>query len=142
MAQMASRTFIPRNGKIPNIFTPTKFDLYTPMTYSYFMEFIETPIFTRLVLELLPDDEYRELQFMLADNPSCGDIIQGGGGIRKVRFSAKGKGKSGGVRVIYYWMTARGQIYMLLIYPKNKKDTLTDKETSILWELVKELAHG
>ena len=112
------------------------------MTYSHFMEFIETPIFTRLVLELLPDDEYRELQFMLADNPSCGDIIQGGGGIRKVRFSAKGKGKSGGVRVIYYWMTEKGQIYMLLIYPKNKKDTLTDKETGILRELVKELAHG
>lgn len=61
------------------------------------MKFIETPIFTRLVLELLPDDEYRELQFMLADNPSCGDIIQGGGGIRKVRFSAKGKGKIGAV---------------------------------------------
>ena len=112
------------------------------MTYSNTMEFIETPVFTRLVLELLPDDEYRELQFMLGDNPSCGDIIQGGGGIRKVRFSAKGKGKSGGVRVIYYWMTAKGQIYMLLIYPKNKKDTLTDKETSILRELVKELAHG
>lgn len=91
------------------------------MTYSNAMEFIETPVFTRLVLELLPDDEYRELQFMLADNPSCGDIIQGGGGIRKVRFSAKGKGKSGGVRVIYYWMTARGQIYMLLIYSKNKR---------------------
>ncbi|HEU6437986.1 MAG TPA: type II toxin-antitoxin system RelE/ParE family toxin [Nitratidesulfovibrio sp.] len=106
------------------------------------MEFIETPTFTRLLLQLLPDDEYRELQYMLADNPACGDLIQGGGGIRKVRFSAQGKGKSGGVRVIYYWLSSRGQIYMLLIYPKSKKDTLTDKETSVLRELAKELAHG
>ncbi|MDR3045342.1 MAG: type II toxin-antitoxin system RelE/ParE family toxin [Desulfovibrio sp.] len=106
------------------------------------MEFIETPTFTRLLLQLLPDDEYRELQYMLADNPACGDLIQGGGGIRKVRFSAQGKGKSGGVRVIYYWLSSRGQIYMLLIYPKSKKDTLTDKEISVLRELAKELAHG
>lgn len=59
MAQRTSRTFVPHNQEAPNIFTPTKFDLYTPLTYSHFMEFIETPIFTRLVLELLPDDEYR-----------------------------------------------------------------------------------
>lgn len=54
----------------------------------------------------------------------------------------EGKGKSGGVRVIYYWMTARRQIYALLIYPKNKKDTLTDRGTNLLRELVKELLHG
>lgn len=106
------------------------------------MEFIETPTFTRLLMGLLSDDEYRELQGVLAENPSCGDIIQGGGGIRKVRFSAKGKGKSGGVRVIYYWRSAAHQIYFLVIYPKNKKDTLTDKETAILRALVKELGHG
>ena len=106
------------------------------------MEFIETPVFTRCIEALLSDDEYRELQFQLATNPACGDLIKGGGGIRKVRFSAKGKGKSGGVRVIYYWITAKYQIYMLLVYPKNKKDTLSDKETAILRELVKELPHG
>lgn len=94
MAQMASKTFVPRNQEAPNIFTPTKFDLYTPMTYSHFMEFIETPIFTRLVLELLPDDEYRELQFMLADNPSCGDIIQGGEESVKFGFPLKEKAKA------------------------------------------------
>jgi len=117
-------------------------DQYAIGVYLHAMEFIETPTFTRLLLQLLPDDEYRELQYMLADNPACGDLIQGGGGIRKVRFSAQGKGKSGGVRVIYYWLSSRGQIYMLLIYPKSKKDTLTDKETSVLRELAKELAHG
>ncbi len=78
------------------------------------MEFIETPIFTRLILELLTDDEYRVLQCTLAKRPESGDLIKGSGGLRKIRVAAKGKGKSGGVRVIYYWITAKGQIYMLL----------------------------
>lgn len=103
------------------------------------MEFIETPTFTRLILELLPDDEYRQLQIELMENPERGDLIKQGGGIRKVRFALPGKGKSGGIRVIYYWKKSDHQIYMLLAYPKSKRDTLTDKETAILRELVKEL---
>ena len=107
------------------------------------MEFIETPIFTRLVLELLTDDEYRELQFSLWERPDQGKLIKGGGGIRKVRVASKGKGKSGGVRVIYYWITARGQIYMLLAFLKNKKDDLTTEELAVLNALVrKELGDG
>ena len=94
------------------------------------MEFIETPTFTRLVQELLSDEEYRGLQNTLANDPDCGDLIKGGGGIRKVRHSAQGRGKSGGVR---------HQIYMLVVYPMSKKDDLSDKETAILRELVKEL---
>ena len=113
------------------------------MTYYLFMEFIETPIFTRLVLELLTDDEYRMLQFSLMERPDHGDLIKGSGGIRKIRVAVKGKGKSGGVRVIYYWITARGQIYMLLAYPKNKKDDLNAEELAVLRALVqKELGHG
>ena len=103
------------------------------------MEFIETPTFTRLILELLPDDDYRQLQTELMENPERGDLIKQGGGIRKVRFALPGKGKSGGIRVIYYWMKTDHQIYMLLAYPKSKRDNLTDKETAILRELVKEL---
>lgn len=103
------------------------------------MEFIETPTFTRLVTDLLSDEEYRELQEALVENPERGDLIKAGGGIRKVRHGSGGRGKSGGVRVIYYWASAAGQIYMLLVYPKSKKDTLTDKETAILRKLVKEL---
>ena len=107
------------------------------------MEFIETPIFTRLVLELLTDDEYRALQLTLAEQPETGDIIKGSGGLRKIRVAAKGRGKSGGARVIYYWIMAKGQIYMLLAYPKNKKDNLSAEETAILRALVeKELGHG
>lgn len=73
----------------------------------------ETSIFTKIIRELLSDDNYRELQATLINNPELGDIIKGSGGIRKCRWSMPGKGKSGGLRVIYYWITAEQQIYML-----------------------------
>ena len=103
------------------------------------MEFIETPTFTRLLADLLTDDEYAGLQNVLVENPQRGEIIKGGGGIRKLRHALPGRGKSGGVRVIYYWVRDDGQIYMLLIDPKSKKDDLTDRETALLREFVKEL---
>ena len=103
------------------------------------MEFIETPTFSRLLAGLLTDDEYSGLQSVLVENPSLGDIIKGGGGIRKLRHALPGRGKSGGVRVIYYWLRDDGQIYMLLIYPKSKKDNLSERETALLREFVKEL---
>jgi hypothetical protein len=103
------------------------------------MEFIETSTFTRMVTELLSDDEYRELQNILVEDPERGDIIKGGGGIRKLRHAVQGRGKSGGVRVIYYWVKDNHQIFMLVVYPKSKKDNLTDKETAILREYVKRL---
>jgi hypothetical protein len=103
------------------------------------MEFIETQTFTRLVTALLADDEYSDLQNELVANPARGNIIKGGGGIRKLRYAIQGRGKSGGVRVIYYWIKDEHLIYMLLIYPKSEKDDLTDKETAILRALVKEL---
>ena len=123
-------------GKANSCFSP-------PMAYNFPMVFIETPIFTRLILELLTDDEYRTLQLSLTERPEQGSVIRGSGGIRKVRAAAKGMGKSGGIRVIYYWVTARGQIYMLLAYPKNRKDNLTAEELAALRALVvKELGHG
>jgi mRNA-degrading endonuclease RelE of RelBE toxin-antitoxin system len=64
--------------------------------------FIETRLFTRLVLQYLDDDEYHELQKVLMNNPETGDIIPGSGGLRKVRWRAQGRGKRGGYRVIYY----------------------------------------
>ena len=103
------------------------------------MEFIETPTFTRMLVEMLTDDEYAGLQQVLVVNPDAGDIVKGGGGIRKLRHALPGRGKRGGVRVIYYWLRKDGQIFRLLIYPKSKKDTLTARETAILFELVKEL---
>lgn len=103
------------------------------------MEFIETPVFTRQVTALLDDDDYAALQNKLAQHPDLGDVLQGGGGIRKLRHALPGKGKSGGVRVIYYWLRDDGQIYMLLIYPKSKKDNLSPSEIAVLREFVKDL---
>lgn len=111
----------------------------TPMADT--LVFIETSVFTRQITELLEDDEYQELQADLMDDPARGDLIQGGGGIRKVRCAARGKGKSGGIRVIYYWLQEDGQIFMLLAYPKSDQDNLTDQQTATLRKLVKDIAN-
>jgi hypothetical protein len=68
------------------------------------MVFVETPTFTRQVTELLSDEEYRALQNTLVEDPEHGDLIKGGGGIRKVRHALQGRGRSGGARAIYYWV--------------------------------------
>lgn len=99
------------------------------------MIFIETPIFTEDVLELLSDEEYSEFQKYLADNPLVGDVIQQTGGLRKVRWSAQGKGKRGGVRVIYYHVTADSQIRLILIYKKGIQDDLTPEQKKMLRQL-------
>jgi mRNA-degrading endonuclease RelE of RelBE toxin-antitoxin system len=106
------------------------------------MEFVETSVFTKALHALLSDDEYRQLQNLLWRDPLAGDLVKGGGGIRKIRFGIEGRGKSGGVRVIYYWIPPDEEIYMLLIYPKSKKDSLSAEETAVLRALVKELSNG
>lgn len=103
------------------------------------MEFIETPTFTRAITLLMSDDAYASMQIALVQNPALGDVIRGGGGIRKLRHAQSGRGKRGGVRVIYYWLSEDHQIYMLLAYAKSVKDTLSAQELSVLRELVKEL---
>ena len=83
------------------------------------ISFVETKLFTRLVQEYLSDDEYSQLQHALAADPEVGPVIPGSGGVRKMRWSVAGRGKRGGLRVIYYLRTRRGQIWMLTLYPKN-----------------------
>lgn len=100
------------------------------------MEYIETTHYTRIIADYLSDDEQGKFQAYLIENPDDGDIIKGTGGIRKIRWSAKGKGKSGGVRIIYYWRTARDHIYLLTIYGKNEASTLTAKEKEYLKKMV------
>ena len=99
------------------------------------MIFIETPIFTADLNEFLTDDEYTEFQQYLADNPRSGDVIQDTGGLRKIRWASNGKGKRGGVRVIYYHLNADAQIRLLLIYKKGMQDNLTEKQKKILRKL-------
>ena len=88
------------------------------------LTFIETKLFTRLVCGYLSDDEYAALQWTLANDPTVGDLVKGTGGVRKVRWGMAGRGKRGGVRVIYYARTHRGEIWMLTIYPKNVAESI------------------
>lgn len=87
-------------------------------------EFIETPTFTKLLDRYLDDDEYRELQAYLNVHPEAGKVVPGSGGVRKVRWAAEGRGKRGGLRVIYYLRLVDGQIWMLTIYGKNVREDI------------------
>lgn len=89
---------------------------------------VETPIFIRRAEKLLTEDEHAELITYLARHPEAGDEIVGTGGVRKVRFAAKSKGKSGGVRVIYYFYDRAIPLYALLIYGKNERADLTAEQ--------------
>ena len=106
------------------------------MTYIPGMIFVETPLFTRRVKELLDDDAYGELQALLSGDPEAGDLIEGTGGLRKLRVAAKGHGKRGGARVIYYHFVSRDNIALLTIYPKNEQSDLTDAERKALRRIV------
>ncbi len=105
------------------------------------MVFIETPIFTKLIKELLSDEEYRQLQEALLLRPGSGDLIPNGGGLRKIRWTMRGVGKRGGVRTIYYWNTPDDTIYMLTVYKKNAQENLTPSQLKTLRRLVEEWLH-
>jgi hypothetical protein len=100
------------------------------------MVIFETSIFTKKIATLLNDEEYRALQNILVEMPGSWDIIQGSGGIRKMRWGASGRGKRGGARVIYYWATQHDQIFMLYAYAKNERDDLTKEQLSVIRDVV------
>lgn len=94
---------------------------------SHTIEFIETPMFTRQIMQIATDDELKELQKELIESPDKGDLIQKTGGLRKIRMATGNQGKSGSARVIYFLATAE-VIYLVMAYPKSTKDSLTDAE--------------
>lgn len=100
------------------------------------MEFIETSVFTKTITEALTDDEFRSLQSMLSLSPASGSLIRGSGGIRKVRWARNKRGKSGGLRIIYYWITKDDQILLLFAYSKSVKEDLTPAQLKQLKKLV------
>jgi hypothetical protein len=87
-------------------------------------EFIETPFFAKAVERYLDDDEYAALQAHLNKNPDAGAVVPGSGGVRKLRWVAEGRGKRGGLRIIYFVRLARGHIWMLTIYGKNVTENI------------------
>jgi mRNA-degrading endonuclease RelE of RelBE toxin-antitoxin system len=101
--------------------------------------FIETRLFTKLVIEYLTDEEYGALQESLMRNPDVGPVIPGSGGIRKIRWAAQGRGKRGGYRIIYYVRRTHGVIWMLTMYPKNVAENIP---THVLKQIRKEVEDG
>jgi mRNA-degrading endonuclease RelE of RelBE toxin-antitoxin system len=87
-------------------------------------EFIETPLFTKILPRYLNDDDYAKLQNALNAQPEAGDLVPGSGGVRKMRWGVQGRGKRGGLRVIYYFRTTRGLIWMLTLYAKNVRESI------------------
>ena len=101
---------------------------------------IEVPMFTKKWHELgLTDEELRNLENVLLENPKAGDAIQGTGGLRKIRVSmeSKGKGKRGGARVIYVDIEVKETVYFINVYTKNEKDDLTEDEKKAFKTMVK-----
>ena len=103
------------------------------------MEFIETSIFTKLIYTYLSDDEYLGLQVFLLKYPEAGKIVPGSGGVRKLRWAMAGRGKRGGVRVIYFFKKHDNEIWMLTIYGKSQVENIP---AHILRDIAEELKHG
>ncbi|WP_203521958.1 toxin [Sodalis sp. dw_23] len=103
--------------------------------------FIELPPFERLRKTYLADDEYRSFQQMLLNNPQCGVVIQHTGGLRKVRFGdvRRGKGKRGGIRMIYYWWIEKSHFLLFTLYDKDELDDLSKPQRETLREMLEKL---
>lgn len=108
------------------------------MAYSQGVWFIETPVFSNQLYGLLSDDEYRALQLAITLRPEQGALIQGSGGLRKLRWAGHGTGKRGGLRVIYYWDRAEELIYLLFLYSKGEQQDLTPHQLKLLRSIVQE----
>jgi len=102
--------------------------------------FIEVPLFTKRWKEIgLKDDDLLRLQIMLLKDPQSGPVMEGTGGIRKVRFPIENRGKSGSIRVCYTDFEEYEATYLITAFKKNEQENLTEAEKIILKKLVKSL---
>jgi hypothetical protein len=99
---------------------------------------VETSVFTRQIRNVMSDEEYHRLQVLLVSQPGLGALIPGGHGLRKLRWRAEGRGKRGGVRIIYYWAVRTDKILMLYVYPKNEQEDLTPNQLKLLRKIVEQ----
>ncbi len=101
--------------------------------------FVELPTFARHRADYLDDDAFRELENLLMKNPVAGDLIPDTGGLRKLRFAdaRRGKGKRGGLRVIYYWWDAGSQFWLFTLYDKDEMADLTPQQRKALKAMIK-----
>jgi len=101
-----------------------------------YLTFIETKIFSKRIAGLLSDDEIASFQSELAENPEKGPVIEGTGGLRKVRWGLRQKGKSGGLRVIYLYLKMRNLIYLVFVFSKDESEDLTPSQKKQLKAIV------
>ncbi|TFH72502.1 transcriptional regulator [Gammaproteobacteria bacterium LSUCC0112] len=101
------------------------------------MIFIEAGIFTKLLQNYLTDDQYQRLQNYLIQTPDAGKIIKGSGGVRKIRWASGDSGKSGGIRVIYFWKNAHHEIWMLTLDNKSEQSTISGHLLKKIAEAIK-----
>jgi hypothetical protein len=99
----------------------------------------ETSSYLAWAEKALTEDERSSVVDLLAANPTCGVILKDTGGVRKVRFAPAGRGKSGGVRIVYYFYNESVPIYILAGFAKNEKDNLSAAERAMLRKLVERL---
>lgn len=101
--------------------------------------FKELPVFERMRSSYLNDEQYRHLQQALLTNPEAGDVIEGTGGLRKLRHAdaRRGKGKRGGLRLIYFWWQAGSQFWLFTVYDKDEAGDLTPDQRKILRQLLR-----
>ena len=112
-------------------------DKYTPLAYIENTKvFVEMPVFTEDAAKYLPEEELRGIQILLTVNPRAGELVPGSKGLYKLRWGAKGHGKRGGARIIYYWAVKHDQILLLYLFPKNKVEDLTPRQYKKLTEYV------
>jgi hypothetical protein len=106
------------------------------------MVFVELTPFMAFREHYWTDDDFREMQNFLLVTPDAGDLIRGGAGLRKLRWSAQGRRKRGGARVIYYWYVPGDRVYLIYGYVKSRSDDLTAQQLKVLRELMKDIDHG
>jgi mRNA-degrading endonuclease RelE of RelBE toxin-antitoxin system len=102
------------------------------------MVIVETRVFTRLITRLLTDEELRKLQIALVMRPEQGPLVRGGKGLRKIRWTLPGRGKSGALRVLYYWDRPQDRIYMLYVFEKPSQADLTAAQVKELARVIEE----
>ena len=106
------------------------------------MVFVELTPFIAFRREHWTDEDLRSLQNFLLAAPEAGDVIRGSGGLRKLRWSAQGRGKRGGARVIYYRYVLRDRIYLIYAYVKSEQTDLTPDQIRVLADLMKDIENG
>lgn len=102
--------------------------------------FVELPAFERHRRAYLDDEAFRHLQLLLLEEPERGDRIAGTGGLRKIRLSdsRRGKGKRGGLRIIYFWWESRREFWLFTLYDKDEVDDLTAADKKVLKRMLQD----